>query len=158
MILSNNSESDFDLDVEVTLRDEAGNMVGVESSMIYAFQHGTQIPLIFSVDNLPASTDIKLTPSESIYPAVDADLSFELAATESKAILSVTNNGTIPAQFVEGYALFFLGDTLVDTDRTYFVDANSEIAPGDSNNNELNANAAFDSVKVYLHGRGPAEF
>ena len=76
-----------------------------------------------------------------------------IVSVKKKEIVSVTNNGTEAAEFVEGYALFFEGDTLVDFEDAYFTDDDSEIKPGKTITKELECSKNYDSVKIYFTGR-----
>ena len=69
------------------------------------------------------------------------------------AVFQVTNNGDAPAEFVEGYALYFLGDQLVDYQTTYFTNDNSEISPGETISEQLTAYEDFDRIEFYMTGR-----
>lgn len=68
--------------------------------------------------------------------------------------VTVTNNGTYPAQFVEAYALFFDSNSnVVYSNSGYVTDNDSEIKPGATLSEQIDAYKSFDSVKVYFTGR-----
>ena len=143
LVIKNDSEFDND-----------GNLVGASSRSQEAVEAGMETILWTMPDE--AFTDIEYTleaTEESIYECVISDLSYETTSAKKKEIVSVTNNGTEAAEFVEGYALFFEGDTLVDFDDAYFTDDDSEIKPGKTITKELECSKNYDSVKIYFTGR-----
>lgn len=156
MVLTDNSDFDCQLDVSVDFYDGYGNIVGVDSGRIDAFAKGTANVLRFSCDDSFGKIEYKLKPTEisSYYVPVNQNLSCTINIATNKAIISATNNGTIPAEFVEYYALFFSGEELIDYDWGYITDSDSEIKAGDTIREEASCHKNFDSVQVYLNGRG----
>lgn len=153
LVIKNNSEFDLDISAEMKFYND-GNLVGASSTSQEAVEAGTETILWTMPDE--AFTDIEYTleaKEESIYECVISDLSYETTSAKKKEIVSVTNNGTEAAEFVEGYALFFEGDTLVDFDDAYFTDDDSEIKPGKTITKELECSKNYDSVKIYFTGR-----
>lgn len=154
LVLKNTSDQDCDVDVGLTLYNAEGKTIGAENETVYAFQHGTEIALTFSLDEMPESAKVTLDTSKNTYACVNANLSYETSVTDDKVIVSATNNGKEKADFVEGCALFFSGDKLVYSAEKYFVDKKSTIKPGATINEELESREAFDTVKIYFNGRG----
>ena len=153
LVIENNSEFDLNISAEMKFYND-GNLVGASSTSQEAVEAGTETILWTMPDE--AFTDIEYTleaKEESIYECVISDLSYETTSAKKKEIVSVTNNGTEAAEFVEGYVLFFEGDTLVDFDDAYFTDDDSEIKPGKTITKELNCSQNYDSVKIYFTGR-----
>ncbi len=154
LVIKNNSEFDLNIDVNLTLKDESGNLVGAKSGRQEAFQSGSEIALTFMNDVSPASYDYEISAKpESWYECVTSDLTSEISPASKKAVIAVTNNGTKNAEFVEGTALFFKGDILVDHDTTYFTDNDNEIKAGKTITKEVSCYQEFDNVKVYFTGR-----
>lgn len=97
--------------------------------------------------------DTEISIGESIYDSVIQNLSYVQNNTDDGAVFQITNNGTIPAEFVEGFALFFKGNQLVDYDWTYFTDNDSEIKPGKTISKQMNSLEDFDRIEFYMTGR-----
>ena len=153
LVIKNNSEFDLNISAEMKFYND-GNLVGASSTSQEAVEAGTETILWTMPDE--AFTDIEYTleaKEESIYECVISDLSYETTSAKKKEIVSVTNNGTEAAEFVEGYVLFFEGDTLVDFDDAYFTDDDSEIKPGKTITKELECSKNYDSIKIYFTGR-----
>ncbi|WP_075678498.1 DUF4190 domain-containing protein [Roseburia sp. 831b] len=87
------------------------------------------------------------------YKSVIQDLSYIQNDIENGAVFQVTNNGDDAADFVEGYALFFSNDELVEYEMTYFTDDDSELKPGETISEQMTAYKDFDRVEFYLAGR-----
>ena len=97
-------------------------------------------------------TELNVSP-EQYYESVVQDLSYVQNDLKNGAVFQVTNNGEEAADFVEGYALFFLGEKLVGFNNTYFTDDDSEIKPGKTISKQLRAYEDFDRMEFYLTGR-----
>ena len=87
------------------------------------------------------------------YNSVIQDLSYTQNNIEDGAIFQVKNDGESPAEFVEGYALFFLDGKLVEFDTAYFTDDDYEIKPGATITKQFTSYENFDKVEFYLTGR-----
>ena len=154
LVIENNSEFDLRISAEMKFYND-GNLVGSRSVSQEAVEAGTETILWTMPMPDEAFTDIEYTleaKEESIYECVISDLSYETTSAKKKEIVSVTNNGTEVAESVEGYALFFEGDTLVDFNYTYFTDGDYEIKPGKTITKELECSKNYDSVKIYFTG------
>lgn len=93
--------------------------------------------------------------TDPYYSPVLGNLSVEQTNNANNVIIAVTNNGNIPAQFVEAYALFFdANNNVVGTTSNYVVDDDSEIKPEKMLVEQLDAYCSFDHCEVYFTGRG----
>jgi hypothetical protein len=154
LVFKNNSEFNLNLSADVDFFDAAGNLVGTKSDDQEAFEVGTETILYFMPDEKFTKIEYELSvEEEDRFECVISDLSYETTDAKDKIILSVTNNGNEPAEFVEGSVLFFNGGDVVGFSRNYFTDDDHEIKPGKTIKKEMNCNENFDSVKVYLSGR-----
>ena len=153
LAIKNNSEFDLSLSVNVKFYSESGTLVGASNTNINAVGAGTEILLDFKPDEKYASMDYDLyvAEDENLECAV-SDFSYESVSAAEKEIVTLTNNGTKPALFVEGKALFFNGTTVVGYDWDYFEDNDSELKPGRSISKELECEKAYDSVKLFFTG------
>lgn len=154
LLVTNNSEYDISFSVNVNFYDEAGTLVGAKYGSEEAVESGYTVLLYFMPDEKYATIDYEFSvDEEDFYDCVLSDLSYEGTVAKDKVILSVTNNGEEPAEFVEANVLFFNGDKLVGFSNNYFVDDDSELKPGKTINKEMECYDTFDSYQVYLAGR-----
>ena len=107
----------------------------------------------FETDKTIGNYHTDISVEESSYDSVIQNLSYTQNSIDNGAVIQVTNNGSIPAEFVEGYALFFKGNSLVDYDWTYFTDNDSEIKPGKTISKQMNCYEDFDRIEFYVTGR-----
>jgi hypothetical protein len=156
IVIKNNSKFTVVPSIQLKLLDASGKTVGVKNDSEYAFGSGSEMVFIFS--NKEEFTDYEYTISvseEKYYKDVVSSLEVKTTTTDSKAIIEITNNGKIAAQFVEYSILYFRGDEVVDYGWGYCVDNDSEIKAGQTQFDEdTTYGVIFDSVKVYLTGRG----
>lgn len=155
LIIENPTSYDLSLSVDIKFYDKTGKLVGAKSDEVYAFENGTKTIVQFSVDEEFDRMEYEFSvEEEDYYNCVISSLKYESVSAKDKEILSVTNAGSIPAEFVEAYALFFKGGKLVATDWTYFTDDDNELKPGKTITEELTAyGEEYDSVEFYFTGR-----
>lgn len=156
LVLKNNSDAHCKLNVSVDFYDKDNNIVDTQDDYIDVFSAGTENALCFMTDDkfTTYKYEIKVSEPEDYYFSVNDKLSCKVNTATEKAIISATNNGDKPAQFVEYYALFFKNNKLVYTNWGYVGDDDSEIKPGRTEKEIASCYEDFDSVKVYLDGRG----
>ena len=154
VVLKNNSEFILNLEVNCVLYDADKNIVGTKAETIYALEPGYQTAYSFINDGDFDSFEVELSASEEdYYLPIMSSLAMEVSPAKDKAVVSVTNNGDKPAEFVQYVAIFFKGEEPVYIDWSYCVDDDSEIKPGKTQRSEARSFEKFDSVKVYLTGR-----
>lgn len=156
IIVKNNSSQSVDISTSSLAYSADGTMVSAANASFDALGTGCT-----SIMYEAFETDVEIDHYETTmnvvqsdyYESVIQDLSYTENDIEGGAIFQVTNNGEEPAEFVEGYVLFFLGDELVGYDSTYFTDDDSEIKPGETISNQINSYDDFDRLEFYLTGR-----
>ena len=154
LVIKNNSDYTLAISANVQFYNTAGDLIGVGNASQEAVGTGTETVLQILADEEFANIEYKLEASrEEYYESVVEELSYETTPASDKEILAVTNNGSAPAEFVEGYVLFFNGDTVVGYDSNYFTDDDNEIKPGETIMEEMDCYEHYDSIKVYLTGR-----
>lgn len=152
--ITNNSEYDLEISANLKYRNADGNLIGADSCSENAIQSGSTVLFYTMPDEDFATIEYELSASEEDwYECVLNDLSYESVTASEKEIVTITNNGTKPAEFVECSMLFFMGDQVVGFDWTYFTDDDSEIKPGRSITKELNCYEDYDSYMIYFTGR-----
>lgn len=155
LAIKNNSEFNLKISASAKFYNESGALIGAKNSSKSAFESGTETLLIFMPDEEYSKMEYELSVSEEKwYECVVSNLTYQSTPAENKEIVSVTNNGDEVAEFVEGYALFFMGDTLVSHSSRYFVDDDDELKSGKTITKELDCYENYDSVKFYFTGRG----
>lgn len=155
IVIKNNTGETLDVSTSSLAYDEAGTMVAATDSYQDAVGSGctTIIREYYDTEAMIGSyeTTINSSPSE-YYASVLQDLSYVQNDISSGAVFQVTNNGQEPAEYVEGYALFFLDGKLVDYYSTYFTDDDGELKPGKTISKQMDSYEDFDAVEFYLTG------
>ncbi len=157
VVVKNNSREVLRITDSAYAYDSAGSIIGASYGEVIAVGPGctSVLTVYFDVGGLSISSisdDINAKVEEN-YESVLQDLSYEMNVSGNKAIVSVSNLGSAPAEFVEAYALFFQNNSLVYMNSSYFTDDDSELKPGDMMREELTSYEDFDHVEVYLSGR-----
>ena len=157
LIVTSNASVPVSITGNATAKDENGNILGAgdlhidilgpgETSLGYF--HFNDVKGVDSVEyQLDYDTDPHYTP-------VISYLTVEQTINNNNVIVAVTNDNSVPAQFVEAHALFFdSNDNILRHEWTYVVDDDSELKPGKMLVEQLDAFGAFDHVEVYFTGR-----
>lgn len=155
--VTNNSEATVSVKGTANGFDADGNVIAVKEmdidvlgpgeTSIGSFWFGDSV----GIENVEYSLEYEKEPN---YLPVLSNLSVVANVNDKNVTLSVTNNGTYNAQFVEAYGLFFDADNnLIYVDSGYIVDDDSEIKPGDTISGQINCSAAFDHIEMFLTGR-----
>ncbi len=156
MVVKNNSGNTVDISTSSIAYSKDGKMVSAANSSFDALGAGCTSVFYEAFETSEEidhyDTDMSVKPSE-YYKSVIQDLTYTQNNIKDGAIFQVTNNGKEAAEFVCGYALFFLGDKLVDFDYTYFTDDDSELKPGKTISKQINAYEDFTRIEFYLTGR-----
>lgn len=154
LVIKNNSDYTLEISANTKYYDVSGNLVGAKDDDEYAVGSGSEICLYFTPDEEYATSDYELSVKEDEwYESVVADLTYESIPAKEKEIVSVTNNGSEAAEFVEVYALFFNGDKPVDFNTEYFTDDDSELKPGKTITEEIDCYEDYTSVRFFITGR-----
>ena len=107
----------------------------------------------FEMEDTPAHYETVLSSSQSRYPrSVLKDLTWKKTDLPQGASFEVTNGGSIPAKNVEGYALFFRNDSLVDVMIKAYEGASGPISAGSVMTQSFTTDRSFDRVDFYLTG------
>lgn len=152
--LTNNSDSTINVELNILYYDKNNNLVSAESCSEDVIESGYSVLLYTMPDEDFDRTEIELTVAEPrYYEPVQSDIELSITPAKDKLVVQATNIGEKPADFVEVSALFFKGNEVVGHDWTYFTDDDSEIKPGKTISNNLEAYKDFDSYKCYVTGR-----
>lgn len=156
VIIKNNTNETVDVSTSSLAYDKKENLLGAEDAEFNALGAGCTSVLYeaFEVEGKIDHYETEMNFSKSkYYESVIQDLSYEKKDIDKGAVFKVTNNGQDAAEFVEGYALFFLDGKLVDFESTYFTDDDSEIKPGKTISKQMTSYEKFDKIEFYLTGR-----
>lgn len=156
MVVKNNSSETVDISTSSLAYAEDGTILAADDASFEALGAGCTSVFYeaFETEGKISyyETDMKSQKSK-YYESVIQDLSFVQNDIKDGAVFQVTNNGEDAAEFVEGYALFFLNGKLVYYDSTYFTDDDSEIKPGATISKQMTSYEQFDTIEFYLTGR-----
>ncbi len=154
LVIKNQSEYTVEISAEVSFYNESDELVGAKSNSEEAVGSGMEILLVFMPDEAYTRVEYDISVDEDeYYECVVQDLTYESTSAQDKEIVSVTNNGTEPADFVEVYALFFNGEQVVDYTSHYFTDDDSELKPGKTITKEMDCYEEYTSVCFFFSGR-----
>lgn len=159
IIIKNNSSATVDVSTSTLAYSSDGSMLAADDSECDAVGAGCtsiiqeNFETDSDIDHYDTSFSVR---NDGYYESVLQDLSYVQNDVDDGAIFQVTNNGEEPAEFVEGYALFFLGDELVYRDSQYFTNDDSEIKPGETISKQMTSYNDFDRIEFYLTGRRSA--
>lgn len=149
--IENTSEYTLDIDASIKYYDENDNLIGADSSSIYALAKGEKGLAVLFLDSSFSRIEYEITPSIAKYykPAND-DISYDVSETSEKIIVTVTNNSDSAIDDVEGYALFFKNGEVVGYSDAYFYDSDYELKAGKSITEEMDCYDVFDSYELFI--------
>ena len=144
----------------------AGATVGADNEYLDVIRPGHQELITEMFDNTTDAATFQTTfsTSDSCYEDAAASVLVTAQPGEDKLIVTLTNAGTIPAEFCNATVLFFRSGQVVGHDYTYFVDSEEELKPGASLSNQfdfydetrtdfMTDTGSFDSYLVFTEGR-----
>lgn len=159
LLMTNDSAKDCDLDINVDFF-MGGKIVGTTSGSVDAVAKGTTVCEDFYCDEEFDSFEYKVVASDiGYYVPVDQNLALDVSQLTNKVIVSLTNNGKIPAKYVWYDVFFYKNGQLVSHNYSYCEDSDSEIKVGATERSECSfyGDDGFDDVRVYFHGEGYAD-
>ena len=154
IVLKNTSEFTVKPRIQLKLFNSSGEVVGAKNQEEYAFGPDNEMVFIFNEKEFDNYKYIISANEDEYYSDVVSLLEVNTSTTKNKAIVEITNKGKKDAEFVEYKALFLKDGKVVDYGTRYCVDTESKIKVGSTEISECDTGSTFDSVKVYLNGRG----
>ena len=140
--------------LQITFKDAAGNIVGVQEKDEDPIAPGSEVLMMVSNDIPFASYDCTLSAeTDTSYVECLSYLQTKASRVQNKLILQVTNTGTATAEFVEYTVLFKKAGRVVDYDWGFCVDNDNELKPGMTQMREVSCYKDYDSFEIYLTGR-----
>lgn len=156
MVIRNNGEATVEVSTSTTAYSTDGSVLALEETSVEALGEGCETLIYESFDcesKINAFETEFYVSKDKYYDSVIQNLSYEETIIENGVIVKVTNNGDIPAEFTQGYVLFFKDGKVVDYESAWFTDDDSEIKSGNSIKKQLKTYEEFDSIEFYLQGR-----
>lgn len=162
LVVKNNSTQAVGIGVNLVAYDKDNNTIGAgdagidvlgpgEESICYCYLDGVK-----GVDHVEYDMSFDESPS---YDPVIGKLEVVKNVNKKNVVVTVTNKGDKPAQYVEAYALFLSKDgKVVGFSSNYVTDNDSEIKPGAKLSAQLDVYKGFSTVEVYFRGRGEFNF
>jgi hypothetical protein len=160
LVITNNSSETVSVNGSGVVKDASGNMLdtsGMTDIDVLAPGETTAGWMYFDgIDGEIADMEYALYyEKEEYYKPVIGNLEVDIQGENQSATVSVTNNGNIPAQFVEASVLFLdENGQLVGGNTNFIIDDDNEIKAGGTVAKEFKTYEPFDSVEVYFTGRG----
>ncbi|MCD7803767.1 MAG: zinc-ribbon domain-containing protein [Oscillospiraceae bacterium] len=154
-VIKNNSDETLKISTSSIAYSSSGEMLALADASFNALGPGC-ISVFYESFKTDADIDYYETTwniTTSSYKSVIQDLSYVQNDISDGAIFQVTNNGSYAADFVQGYALFFLNGELVDYETSYFTDDDFEIKSGATISKQITSYKDFDTIEFYLDGR-----
>lgn len=162
--VKNNSNVTISLSANATAYDANNQMLGAADSSIDVLGSGEESVLFFYFDGVKGADHIDYKDNlqygvDLYYQPVISNLSVQEAANANGLTVAITNNGSVPAEYVEVYAVYTdANGTPIEISSNYCVDSNSEIAPGATQSTTVDYYRDYDfgpytNVTYYLTGR-----
>lgn len=155
LLMTNKTNNDCDMEVTITFLDANGNKVdSYDNFKIYACAKDATIAQPFYSSKPFVSYNYNVTPQAmSLYRPIDTDLKAEVKQNGEDVTVTVTNNGTETAHFVEYYTLYYKGGKLIGVGTGYCDDDKDELKPGASISDQDHCYDPYDKVSVYVHSK-----
>ena len=155
MIVKNLSDTDVDLSATTFAYSADGDVLGYGETSSDPIGPGCISILTENYDAEGVDYyEVELKSKESRYAqSVIQNISAEEISVPDGIVLKLTNHGSVPAEYVKAYVLFFNGDELVGYDYNYFTDDDSEIKPDDSMTKQFRSYEEYDHIDYYLTGK-----
>lgn len=158
MYITNTSDKDVSIDLNVTALDSSGSMVGSSGDGTKAVAPGQTAGIWTTFDEWDKidSFDYTLSVSEEKeYSPVYSDLSIDYNTTDSGIVASVTNNGDSTADFVWMDVVYLKAGKMVGFSELSFMDDNQELQAGATLSQEgtCYSDSGFDDVAIAINGR-----
>ena len=155
LVIRNNTSKNLDVRSNSAAFDRNGEMTGFAEGSFYSLGPGCISVMYeaFEMEDTPADYETVLSSSQSRYQrSVLKDLTWKKTNLPDGASFEVTNQGSVPAKNVEGYALFFRNNALADVVINTYESPGGPIAAGSALTRSFTTDKTFDRVDFYLSG------
>ena len=161
LVVKNNSNQAVGISFNMVAYDKKNNTIGAADGSINVIGPGEEsigtcyFDSVKGIDHVEYDLSFDDAP---YYEPVIGKLEVVKNINKKNVVVTVTNKGEKPAQFVEAYALFFNKQgKIIGYRSAYLTDNDSEIKPGAKRSAQLGVYKGFNTVKVYFTGRAEAD-
>ena len=158
LVVKNNSSTAVGISFNMVAYDKSNNTIGAGNGSIDIVGPGEETIGYCFFDDVKGVDHVEYEMSfdeSPYYVPVVGKLEAVKNINKKNVVVTVTNKGDIPAEFVEAHALFFNKQgTIIGYSSAYLTDDDSEIKPGKKLSAQLDLYKGYNSVKVFFTGRG----
>lgn len=159
LVFKNNSSKTVGINFNVTAYNKKNKEIGAESGETDVIGPGEETigyVMFYNVKSIH-HVSYTLTFNETpYYESAISDLQVKQSKNKKNVVVSITNKGEEPAQFVKAYALFFnKKGKVIGFDWSYLTDSDNEIKSGAKRSKSLSCYKTFKKAKVYVAGYRP---
>ena len=160
LVIKNNSTQAVGVSFNMVAYDKKNNTIGAADGSINVIGPGEESIGTCYFDGVKGIDHVEYDMSfdeAPYYEPVIGKLEVVKNINKKNVVVTVTNKGDKPAQFVEAYALFFnKNGKVIGYRSSYLTDNDSEIKPGAKRSAQLGVYKGFSTVKVFFTGRAEA--
>ena len=158
MFIENNSDKCVKVEANIVAKDEAGANIGAYQESVGGVAPGQTSCIWTTFDewDIINSFDYDLSVAEQpLENSIYNDVSFDYNTTENKIIVTATNNGAEPAEFVWFDVVFLKDGEMVNFREISLMNDEQQLLPGASitNEGECFSENGFDEVVYAVNGR-----
>ena len=156
VVVKNISNMSLSVDTNTLAYDENGALISVGSGSIDILEPGCTTIYYEAFETTDKIAKYEITSNverSSYYKYGISNLDYNITDIKNGKIIQVTNNGTEPIEFVEGYLLYFKNGNIVGWSSNYFTDDDYELKPSKTISQQYSIYDEYDSVEFYLTGR-----
>ena len=153
LVIKNNSCFDIEISAKVKYYNLYDELIWEDEKIGGVLASNSEMLLSLNTAVSYATVEYELSVEEATYrKSAVHELSCESIKEQTKAVVSVTNNGEEAAKLVTAHVLFFNGDKLVSHIIGFFYDDDYELKPGETMTETLDCRKEYTSVRVFLSG------
>lgn len=151
-VVTNNSDRDVRIGMNVTAKDSAGNALASTSPSESPVGPGQTAILDGWLDDvdMTAAIDYTMDVSTDVSRESAKDIDLKYNKNANNLVITATNNGSKAAKFLEVEVIFLKGGRAVGYDSTYVTDDDSELKAGTTRTGSVSlySDKGFDDVIV----------
>ena len=157
IFVTNNSNETISVTTKTNALDSSGNVIGVDGRTEHAIGAGCTTVIkeyftgIAGVTSFDTSYDISV---DKYYSSVIQNIDYTISNLGNRFIMTVTNNGSTEADFLEAHVFLFKNGEIVDFEEQYFTNSSYSINAGETITEQLDFYVdSYDYYEVYFTGR-----
>ena len=166
IVVQSTQKAPLEVTANTVATNAEGTKVGAATGELDVIRPGHQELITEMFDNTTDAVQFQTTfsTSKSFYEDAAASVTVDAQPLDDKVVVTLTNAGTIPAEFCFATVLFFRDGQVVGHGEQYFVDGEEELKPGASLSGQfdfydetktdwMQEDAPYDSYQVFTEGR-----